>query len=348
MTIKTESLRNALQMVAPVFKSKTTVAATEHVLISGGYVSGTDLTTSIRAKVEMEGDEQIVVRYEEILKTAEACRNGEITLEIIPTGEALMCHFKSGRRRGKFPAMELSEMVSMDFSAPEQTFKMKSIDVYQHAKAAAEFTAKDDIARPSFEYIHFISEAGAIHVVATDAASMYFGKPHVDVPTEVECDVWVKKNTVAILKEMTGFVDLGVTDEYNYISSEECCVKIRKIDAKFLTVEQLRSVFAYKPEFKQEINLKEFLNDVGDASLFSTKGTSLVVFDEGKVYSEDLDYNRGIDVKTDLNMPKSGFSARNILKTPEIDIKAEVMMSPTRPMLIKYSDVVIIVMPIVL
>lgn len=348
MTVNTESLKLALQMLKPLFTGKTTIEATQYVLIKDGYVHGTDLTSSIKAKFESEGDESIVVRYDELVSLVEACKRGDIDLSLIPTGDALMCHFRSGRKRGKFPAMDLSEMISMDFSKPERLVELKSIDVYQYAKFASEFTSKDDLIRPCFEQVNFLTGDGEVRIVATDGNCLFHCKPYIENKVDFEEKIGISRKLIPILKEMVGMVKIGCNETHSYFESENATLLSRKAEGSFPTISQIESIFNYPKEYSNEINLKDFLDDVKGAAAFSKKDSWLLIFDGDNIKAENIDYNKEMNVKTSLDMPRCGFSARNLLKIPEIDITATVSVSGEKPLSVVFDNMEVYISPIIL
>lgn len=349
MIIQTESLRTALNILKPIFSGKTTIVATEYVLISGGYISGTDLINNLRVRIESEGDEVICVTYAEILSAAEACRDGEIKLEVIPTGEALMCHFKSGRRRGKFPAMDASEMPNMDFSTPDDTFSLISLDTYQYAKMASEFTMKEDLIRPLFEQVHFVAEDGEVHILGFTGNSMFLAKPHIEEGIPFSVRVSCPKKGISILKEMTGKVFMGVSGNVSYFGADNMTYTTVMADGKIPTIAVVKNILTYDFEYTKDVNLKEFLNDIKDASFFSNKSSRVVILDGDEIRAEDIEYNREIVLNSKLGIPRCAFGATQLLKMPDIDIVANISVTPPeKPLIVSYSNVKMAIMPIML
>lgn len=352
-TIETKEAKKNISILKKVIKSSGVLPILDCVLIiidgAGVKLIATDLEShlTITPKVFTYGGETtIAVNANYLQWFINKAFEKEITFEFIGDKCNMIC--------GKFHIVVETEKAEGYPKPPtheiKRSFQVEK-DFIGKMATAIKFVSNDDL-RPAMTGVYLHSDNEQITIVSTDAHRMYFHKTDIKIDEVFEC-ILPQKGVRIILEAFKKGGLFEVDANRVRVSTEDCELSVRKIDAKFpnyqtVLPQTVMSIF---------INRKDLLNYLSLAYYFANLSTHQVRVNLKKDYAELITGSEfAEDVVNKISISKTmdaeytfGINAHflydAVVLSSEEFVEIKTAASPTKAMIV---DEHIFLMPLML
>jgi len=351
MKINRTQLKNALAVVSPVAKAKSTAPATSWVRVTDTFMACAGLEAAIKVKIDAIGDtfpNDFYVSFFDLETIANKGNAEEIELNC-----ADVLYFKSGRGKGQVPLQDGNSALSFDYELAEPLFSEPVRDLVSHLSLAGRFAGNDDL-RPQMSQVNLQLKKDKVYCYSTNAYSVYLSDVK-DIGYEEATDgkiVSITPRYIPIIAGMSGLVNVGNHTKagWQQFNDDSISLFVRTADNP-MRLETIESVVIKDYATECDIDLVEFFGAVERCLSFSNRATSLIKIGKGKMAAEDIDFGKNYDEELPglLESAEVGLNGKQLLQAVGMNGTARLgFEAPNRVVGITKDNVRLYFMPVLI